>query len=502
MLASFDGYFVQLNPAWETTLGYTEAELMARPFIEFVHPDDVEATLAEVAKLERGVTTISFENRYRHQDGTWRWLCWSSTPLPERGLIMAAASDVTDRHRAEEELRSSQEELRTAMEAADRASQAKSEFLSRMSHELRTPMNSVLGFAQLLAMDDLTEDQRENVGYIQRAGHHLLGLINDVLDVARIEAGRLSLSLEPVDVGEVLSSALDLVRVQAAERDLSLRVNLDDAETCVLADRHRLLQVILNLLSNAVKYNRPGGRITVGCEHSGGTVAIAVADTGLGISEEDQRRLFVPFERLGAEATDIEGTGVGLVLSRALCQEMGGALTLSSEIGVGTTFVLEFPQATFQEVSGTVPTTEAHERSQGVTRTVRVVCVEDNPANAQLIERAVHGRNVQLVTAIQGRLGLELIQGQQPDLVLLDLHLPDMRGEEVLRHVRSDPVVSGVPVAICSADASPGQAKRLIGQGADAYLTKPLDLGELIELIEKVRAGKAIGPASSLEVAR
>ena len=389
-------------------------------------------------------------------------------------------------------LRRTQAALEEARDEADRANLAKSEFLSRMSHELRTPLHAVLGFGQILSMDELRADQRENIEFILKAGQHLLDLINDVLDIAHIETGGIRLSLEPVHLTDVLGAALDLVRPLAGEDNLTLPLVGLDADVYVVADRQRLLQVLLNLLSNAVKYNRAGGEITAMCERSGGTVTIAITDTGIGMTRDSLARLFTPFDRLGAEETEVEGTGVGMALSRVLSQHMGGSLTVHSTVGVGSTFMLELPEAALPEPAEVAVTRPLAPVAAG-SGIVSVLCFEDNIANVRLIERAV-GRmpDVEVITAIQGRLGLDLARQHIPDVVLLDLHLPDMPGQEVLRRLRADPATASVPVVITTADASPGQAERLIEQGATAYLTKPLDLVELFDLIERVRIGEPL----------
>jgi PAS domain S-box-containing protein len=319
--AGFDGYFKHVNPAWEKALGHTREELLSAPFIEFVHPEDRESTQVEAAKLaDVGTDTISFKNRYRTKDGSYRWLEWNARSDTDEGLIYAIARDITAQKLAEQA-------AEEAKEAAERANRAKSEFLSRMSHELRTPLNAVLGFGQLLDADELDRGQRESVAQILKGGRHLLELINEVLDISRIEAGNMTISLEPVHVGITLSEVIDLVEPLAAERDISLkRPSAEVADRYVLADNQRLKQVLLNLLSNAIKYNREAGSVTVSLEPvPPGCLLILVTDTGKGISEAELTKLFHPFERLGAEQSSIEGTGLGLTLSKLLVEEMGGA---------------------------------------------------------------------------------------------------------------------------------------------------------------------------------
>src|SRR3989454_62660 len=398
--------------------------------------------------------------------------------VEERTLALRAAN---------EQLQQEIAERRRAEEEADRANRAKSDFLSRMSHELRTPLNGILGFAQLLQMESLPADQEESVTHILKAGRHLLGLINEVLDISRIEAGRLQLSLEPVPVGDTLRGAVDLVRPLAAQRDIELVAEVADDHRHVLADRQRLQQVLLNLLSNAVKYNRTRGAVAVsGEERSGGRLRMLVTDTGHGISPDKLERLFTPFDRLGAEGTGIEGTGLGLALSRHLVEVMGGTLDVTSQVGVGSTFAVEFPltaaPADVLKLPAASPTVQAEQREARMV----VLYIEDNVSNLRLVEQVL-GRRPQttLLSAMQGQLGLDLAREHRPDLILLDLHLPDVPGDEVLRRLLEEPRTRGIPVVILSADATPGQMERLLAAGAQTYLTKPLDVRQLLALVDQ-----------------
>jgi signal transduction histidine kinase/ActR/RegA family two-component response regulator len=407
----------------------------------------------------------------------------------------AHASELRERQRVQErtieliavnaELTTEVTERRRAEAAAEAANRAKSEFLSRMSHELRTPLNGILGFGQLLELEVKTPEERESVEHILKGGRHLLGLINEVLDIARIEAGKLSISLEPVLAQDVLGAALDLVRPHAAARRVSLPEPAP-GDRYVKADRQRLQQVLLNLLSNAIKYNRDGGRVRVSCdETAAGSVRIAVSDTGAGITPELLGRLFTPFERLGADQGGIEGTGLGLALSKRLVEAMGGTLTVMSTPGEGSTFTVELPSA----VGPTVPLTGVDAgagEDHPATTHGTVLYIEDNVSNLRLLERVMSRRpGVTLLSAMQGTRGIELAQDHGPQLILLDLHLPDLPGAEVLRRLRDDPRTRAIPVVILSADATPGQITRLVAQGARSYLTKPLDVTALLALVDE-----------------
>jgi signal transduction histidine kinase/ActR/RegA family two-component response regulator len=383
-----------------------------------------------------------------------------------------------------------------AEELALTANRAKSEFLSRMSHELRTPLNGIIGFAQLLEMDRLTEDQRESVAHILKGGRHLLGLINEVLDIARIEAGKPTISLESVAAGDVVRGAVDLVRPQAAARAVRLTAETDH-DHHVMADRQRLQQVLLNLLSNAVKYNRDGGSVTVAVrpDRVAGRLAITVADTGRGISPAMRQRLYTPFDRLGAEQSSVEGTGLGLALSKRLVEAMGGTLAFESQVGEGTTFTVHVPM-TEPPVATLIASSKPAPDDAGAAAQGTVLSIEDNVANVRLLERIVGRRpGLRLLSAMQGNRGVELARDHRPGLILLDLHLPDMHGGEVLARLQADPVTREIPVVILSADATPGQITQLLDEGARAYLTKPVDVTEVLGLIDEVFDGQRRLPA-------
>ncbi len=608
-IAGLDGFFKRLNPAFERVLGYSQEELLSRPFADFVHPDDAGATGQAVDEQGEGRQVIGFTNRYRCKDGTYRWLEWNSVPDAESGLLYAVARDITaqkeleDARRAGEERfrsvvetasdaiiitdrlgnielfnpaaeetfgytvdetlgqhigmlvpspeeeaedgyvagflaaatnevvslrremvgqrkdgslfpheltvnamqlgeepkftaiirditgrRQMEDELREAKEAAEEANRAKSQFLSRMSHELRTPLNVVLGFAQVLQLDPLEEPQTEAVEHILTAGRHLLDLIDEVLDISRIEAGRLSLSIEPLHAGELVADTLLLIQPLASQRRVTVRADPGSCAEYVLADRQRLKQVLLNLLSNAIKYNREGGSVEVVCARVDAGLRVIVTDTGPGLPPEKQRRLFTPFDRLGAEATNVAGTGLGLALSKHLVEAMGGTIGVESAAGAGSRFWVELPLG--EPPAHPPARQDAVEPSAGADLSNErhtILYIEDNLSNLHLMERILsHRQGFRLLAAMQGSLGLDLAREHHPDAILLDLHLPDMPGTEVLRELKANPGTADIPVIVLSADASADQVKRLLEAGARAYLTKPFDLAEFLTVTDSI----------------
>jgi PAS domain S-box-containing protein len=482
MICDPSGALTYVGPSAERMLGYKPEDVLGLRPPDMAHPDDAAALLAGlqwVAEHPGEVVTVAA--RVRHKDGSWRVFEYMGRTLApdsfDEGAI-AFARDITERKHAEEA-------LARAKEDAERANRAKSEFLSRMSHELRTPMNSILGFGQLLARAELPPQQAKSVGHILKAGRHLLNLINEVLEISRIEAGRENFSLEPVALGPVLQEAFGLVRPLAHQHGVELRKAPWPENAYVRADRQRLVQVLLNLLSNAIKYNRRGGgHVRLSAAEANGRWTVRVEDSGRGIPADRVEQLFTPFSRLGAEQTEIEGTGLGLALSQRLCEAMGGALALESTGEAGSVFRVDLaadadPRAVLEEPCALSVQPAPH-------RDATLLYVEDNLANLSLVETILLSRpGWRTLPALQGALGIELAREYRPDVVLLDLHLPDMAGDEVLRRLRGDERTASIPVIVVSADATPDSLERLRAAGADAYLTKPLDVDEFLRAVER-----------------
>lgn len=479
-----EGRVREVSEAAARILGYDLRDPVQGEIENLVHPEDLARVHQEVAKVFSDPDAqLDVKCRVRHTDGRWVVLDTRGQAIVGDDARTAGAvvvsRDVTDELEVEAE-------MHVAVEMAEQASKAKSDFLSRMSHELRTPLNSVLGFSQLLEMDELPEHHGEAVGHIMRAGRHLLNLIDEVLDISRIESGNLELLLEPVAIRQVLRDAIDLTRPLAERREVAI---VPDLEPCpdsfhVLADRRRLLQVMLNLLSNAVKYNRIGGRVGVSAAAlSPDLFRITVTDTGNGIRTEDIDRVFEPFDRLGAESSGVEGTGVGLTLSRYLVERMRGAIEVQSKLGEGTSFSVDLPTASPPVVRALAPEFRPGEERR--VATLRVLHIEDNLANLELVEQVLtRSGAVELLAAMSGSLGLELAREHRPNLILLDLHLPDMAGTELLDVLHADPRTADIPVVVVTADATPSQVERMRDIGVSAYLTKPIDIRDLLGVVE------------------
>lgn len=479
------GHPIKSNRVLQQIVGYSQMELSGMSFTEFTHPGDVEKDWGLYAELLEGKReSYSMDKRYIRKDGQVIWarltvsLVRNADGKPEYAI--GTVEEITERKQAEDD--------RLARAVAERARTAKTEFLSRMRHELRTPLNSILGFAQLMMLDDLSPAHERGVNQILRSGRHLLDLINEVLEIARIEAGRMQLSPETVRLQEAAEEALDLIRPLAEARGISVKLYIPSSgDVHVFADRQRLKQVLLNLFSNAVKYNRIGGAIQVNASLTlDGHVRLQVRDTGAGIPPEKLSRLFVPFDRLDADAQSVEGTGLGLALSNGLIEAMGGRIGVESQVGEGSSFWFELKLVTerlLEEIMAEVEEslTERMRSGRG-----RVLYVEDNLANINLVEAILERLpQVELITAMQGRLAMSLAQEHRPNVILLDLHLPDMHGSDVLRTLKSEGHTRDIPVVIISADAIPAHVDELLTLGAHGYLTKPIDVREFLRVVEE-----------------
>ena len=447
---------------------------------------------------EVGVLSESFNDMLAEMERRTAELLHSHGEIAREAAERRAAQEEVMRlndaleHRVRErtaELETANAHLSVAKAAADEANRAKSAFLSSMSHELRTPLNAILGFAQLLASQGpLPKDkQQEFVGFIIKAGNHLLVLINEILDLAKIESGTLALSLEPVALAEVMHECEKMVVPIAAGRGITLAFSVD-GDLHVVADRTRLRQVLLNLLSNAIKYNREKGRVSVEAALQEGRVRIAVEDTGLGLSPEQIEQIFQPFNRLGQESGPEEGTGIGLVVTKRLVEMMNGEIGLSSQPGVGSVFWLALQScaavregsALELEKHGMAGDAQAHPKSH------TILYVEDNPANLRLVQEIIGLRpDLQLLTAADAGLGIEIARAHQPDLILMDLNLPGISGRQALRILRLDPLTAHIPVIALTANAMPRDVEKGLAEGFVSYLTKPIDIGKFLASVDQ-----------------
>jgi PAS domain S-box-containing protein len=479
-------------------------------WIERLHLDDRERVAATYRDYVAGrLSDYRVEFRQRTREGGWKWILsigrlveWDASGAPLR--MLGTHTDITDRRSAEEALREMNQTLeqrvrertqalREAMLRAEQASRAKSEFLSRMSHELRTPLNAIIGFAQVIGLSNPTEQQRRWAQEIGRAGDHLLHLIDELLDLSRIEIGRLNLKIESLPVLPVVREAVAFVQPALVARSITLELVEPCSEGAVArVDGVRLRQILVNLLSNAIKYNRAGGAIKVSCRPRGDErLRLAVTDTGIGIAADKLDRLFQPFERLDAESTGVEGTGIGLALSRQLANLMDAELGVESAVDVGTSFWIDLPIA---DATATAPAPDAGAPGPRFDAVGTVLCVEDNPSNLAVVSALLEPfPSIRLLTATDGAAGLAQARARHPDVILLDVHMPKMDGFAVLRELRAEPATRDIPVIALSADAMPEDIARGTAAGFDRYLTKPLVLNLLLaalaEFLGRGRSG-------------
>ena len=440
-----------------------------------VHERTVLARLLDVAALG-----LELGNVVAGREGL---LAGAAQDDAAQGLVRRQLlEDVTERLQLQESERSRQR--------AEAASRAKSEFLSRMSHELRTPLNAMIGFAQLLDMrarDRLEPEQRLWARQIEQAGWHLLELINETLDLSRIEAGAVRLEPSPLRLAREFEASVALVSTAASRHPVTLRSSVDGDAGGVRADATRLRQVLTNLLGNAIKYNRPGGQVTLQAHRGGeGVVDIVVTDTGIGMTGEQLAALFEPYNRLGRESSGIEGTGIGMAISKLLAELMGGGLTARSEVGRGSTFTLRLPAAELPpEPDEAAPVGDAAVQPGDK----QLLYIEDNEVNTELMRAMLAARpQFRLRCAGSGLDGLAEARRSRPDLILLDMGLPDLSGHEVLRRLKDDDELSAVPVVVVSADATPEHIERALQSGACSYITKPLAVGSFLEIVDRTLA--------------
>lgn len=492
--AGFDGFFKTLNPAFEKTLGFTTAELLAKPYLEFIHPDDRVATGAEDDRLENREVTIAFENRYLCKDGSYKWFMWNAIAVPEQELIFAIARDITERKRAEEErqrftasLEAANRELELRNREVERATHLKSRFLASMSHELRTPLNAIVGFSDLLAdgtPGELNVKQKRFVDHIKKGSAHLLQLINDILDLSKIEAGQLELRCEDFQVRDALPEVLSTIRPLAMAKNIQVQ-HKPDVDGTVYADRVRLKQVLYNLLSNAVKFTPKSGRISIECVEEGNFVRLSVTDTGIGIRAEDQAVVFEEFRQVeSSSGTTHEGTGLGLAITKRLVEQQGGKISLDSEPGKGSRFTFTLPAGSSKPASNLPLVREpAHPPTAADTnpRKSLILVVDDELAARELLASYLDPE-YRIVMAESGAEAVKKAQQLCPDAITLDVLMPGGNGFDTLVALRKAPETASIPIIIVSI-----VDQRQVGfaLGAADYLIKPIRKPVLLDAIRK-----------------
>ncbi|TAL89576.1 MAG: PAS domain-containing sensor histidine kinase [Rhodanobacter sp.] len=483
------GIITDVNKQMEALTGCTRDELIGAPFKNyFTDPERAEAAITQVLSEK---TVTDYELTARARDGSETVVSYNATTFYDRDRrlqgVFAAARDITERKRLDQVLQEKNVELERATAVAEKASLAKSDFLSSMSHELRSPLNAILGFAQLMESDSPppSTGQMESIAQILQAGWHLLKLINEILDLAKVESGQVLLSEEPVSLAEVVLECLAMVEPQAQQRGIALTFSQFGIPRFIRADRTRLKQVMINLLSNAIKYNSKRGTVEVDCTDSGsGRIRVSIRDIGGGLGAEQLAQLFQPFNRLGQEAGGEEGTGIGLVVAKRLVELMGGIIGVESTVGTGSVFWFELlavvePQLCME---GGNPTALAQSHAARAERLHTVLYVEDNPANMTLVGQVIaRAPDIRLLAAVNGTSGIEMARGYRPDVILVDINLPDISGFEVKKRLSSDPATADIPLIAISANAMPLDIERGLKAGFFRYLTKPIKVPEFME---------------------
>jgi PAS domain S-box-containing protein len=485
------GVITDVNKQMEALTGCTRDELIGAPFKNyFTDPERAEASIKLVLS-EKKVT--NYELTARAWDGKETGVSYNATTFYDRNRklqgVFAAARDVTERKRLDEALQETNVELESAKTVAEKANLAKSEFLSGMSHELRSPLNAILGFAQVMESDSPppSPSQKESIDQILQAGWHLLELINEILDLAKIESGKLSLSPEPLSMAEVMLECQAMIESQAQKRGISMTFPPFDIPYIVHADRTRVKQVLINLLSNAIKYNKARGTVVVDCFASASErIRVSVKDTGEGLAPEMLAQLFQPFNRLGQETGAEEGTGIGLVVAKQLVELMGGLIGVESTIGEGSVFWFELiaEVAPQRAVGEDEPTAVVQPQLPRGAWLRSLLYVEDNPANLNLVKQLIARRpDLRLLTAVTGHLGIELARTSQPEMILMDINLPDISGIEAMKILREDPATAHIPVVALSANAMPRDIEKGLAAGFFRYLTKPIKVNEFMDTL-------------------
>lgn len=515
-VADFDYTFRRVNPAWEKTLGYTKEELLRKPYLEFVHPDDLEATVGAAGNLEEGSDVFSFENRYRCADGTYKWLQWAATTSMEEGRIYAAARDITGRRRAEEKLRRYAGELEEAKRAeeanaarlsqlvgeldqakrdAEDATRAKSEFVANMSHEIRTPMNAIIGMTELVLGSDLSPEQRDHLETVKDSAESLLQLLNDILDFSKIEARRLEIEKIPFSLRATVDATTKILAMRAEEKGLELAVHVaSDVPDALVGDPKRIWQILVNLIGNAIKFTERGGIAlqVVKLNGTGDSVTLrfSVSDSGIGIDDEKKALIFEAFEQGDSSVARTHGgTGLGLAISSQLATMMGGRLWLDDTDGEGSTFHLDVELAITSDdaVEHPVTISELPDRPTAKGR-LHILLAEDNIVNRELVSRLLAREGYTVEVVENGQKALDALETPgQFDLVLMDVRMPEVSGLEATRVIRQSERTSGahIPILALTASDLDEDRQRCLEAGMDDYISKPVRANELLAIVER-----------------
>ncbi len=485
---SEQGLILQANLTAAQMLGINRGALIAKSISRFILKTDQDIYYLSRQQLIETGNPQTCELCMVRNDGTQLWVNLVSTYRPDNGgtpLQRMALTDITSSKTMATALQEKNVELESARAVAEKANLAKSDFLSSMSHELRTPLSAILGFAQLIdaGAQAPTPSQKQSLTQIIKAGWYLLDLINEILDLAQIESGKLALALEPLALTALIQECLAMVEPQAQQRGIRISFAKDDHRHFIQADRMRVKQALINLLSNAIKYNQPNGAVRVDCsEHTPGRLRIAVQDTGAGLPAEKLAQLFQPFNRLGQNASTAQGTGIGLVVCKRLVELMGGSIGVASTVGTGSTFWIELNRAV--ELLPEPPATSV----QAVPSNAPVhalLYIEDNPANLMLVEDLIARRpDLRFLSAVDATHGIELARSAQPDVILMDINLPGISGLQALRILAHDPVTAHIPVVALSAHALPHDVANGLAAGFFRYLTKPLKVDVLMDTLD------------------
>ncbi|MES2604765.1 MAG: PAS domain S-box protein [Pseudomonadota bacterium] len=486
------GIITDVNKQMEALTDCTRDELIGAPFKNyFTDPERAEAGINRVLREKK---VSNYELTARARDGKETVVSYNASTFYDRDRtlqgVFAAARDITERKVLDQALQETNVELQSAKVLAEKANLAKSDFLSSMSHELRSPLNAILGFAQLIESDPVppTASQKRGIDQILHAGWYLLDLINEILDLAQIESGKLSLSLESISLTSILQECEAMIKPQAQKRGISVTFPPLHAQYCVRGDRTRVKQVLINLLSNAIKYNRLDGTVVVSCiTDSPARVRICVEDSGEGLTPDKIAQLFQPFNRLGQELNVGEGTGIGLVVSKQLTELMGGVIGVESTVGKGSVFWIEMNRVTelqlAVETAAPITIAPAAVAVAGEMRTV--LYVEDNPANLMLVEDLITRRpDIRLLSARDGNEGVKIARASRPDVILMDINLPGISGVKAMKILAEDPTTADIPIIALSANAMPSDIEKGLAAGFFRYLTKPIVVTEFFTTLE------------------